>query len=280
MIQTQETEKKFEKHLVSEYFRLGSIDKVIKDHKFSLPISFAGYHRILNKYKVVKSAGPNSKLSESLLILNLVANYKTSLSKIIQNHVPRSIRVSSNTIHRILHNVRLGLTRRQGTALLITKKNHPYEILIGQDISLIDPMLGKSGDYSLPMGHSKLGEDPRTSIIRVLQQEVYTDHVINGCFKSSIVPKHLKPVMFIDIADIKVSVYHLELTDRYTFSSFKLKNLSFSPISNFNSLTLRPGVSEIVSNYQKINKEGIKDTKYIYSDLNNRILAFAKLPTK
>ena len=72
----------FEQFLIREYLRLGSINKVFKFHKYNLPISFAGYDRLLSKYKVVKSAGPNSKLSESLYILSQLANYKISLEKI------------------------------------------------------------------------------------------------------------------------------------------------------------------------------------------------------
>ena len=163
-------QESFERNLVSEYFRHGSINKVFSFHHFDLPISFAGYTRVLSKYKVVKSAGPNSNLSESLHFLSKVVDYKIPLERIYHQHAPRTIQVSTNTLHRILHYTRLGLTRRQGTALIVTHKSHPEAFLVGNDISLSNSVLGKRGDLSLPMGHSKLGELPQESILRVLQQ--------------------------------------------------------------------------------------------------------------
>ena len=125
----------FEKFLVTEYFKHGSINKVLYFHHFGLPISYAGFDRVLTKFGVVKSAGPNSKLTESLSVLSLVADYKLSLEKIYEKYAPKTLRVSTNTLHRILHYTRLGLTRRQGTALIITQEGDD-KVLMGYDVSL------------------------------------------------------------------------------------------------------------------------------------------------
>ncbi len=267
----------FEKFLISEYFKHGSINKVFYFHHFNLPISYAGYDRILTKYKVIKSAGPNSKLTESLRMLRLVADYKLSLEKIYERYAPHKLLVSTNTLHRILHYTRLGLTRRTGTALILTQKGKPDAFLLGNDMSLNDNSLGKKGNLSLPMSHSKTGEMPRESIARVLQQEVFSNMVINNNFPWNMVPDHPKPVLFIRIADIKVSVYHLELSKEYRFSSFKLSEHKFLDYDEIITMYTRPGISEILEKFIEV--MGCKQTSAvpeISSRLNSSLLALAK----
>jgi hypothetical protein len=274
-------EDDFEKFLVSEYFKHGSIDQVLKIHHFDIPISYAGYHRVLNKFGIIKSAGPNSKLSESLYLLSLIANYKIPLEKIYRKYAPASIKVSTNTIHRILHYTRLGLTRRQGVALLIENKDKPGQYLTGNDVSLTKTVLGNKGDLSLPMGHSKTGEDPRIQILRVLQQEVFTDFLINGNFPTNLVPEHPKPVMYINIADIRVSVYCLKVSPRLSFSSYKLQNISFKTLKEIKGHEVRPGVVEIVKNYEDIlTGESTSEALEINSNLNTSLFAYAKIGSK
>jgi len=271
----------FEQFLVSEYFKHGSIDQVIKVHHYNLPISYAGYHRVLNKYGVVKSAGPNSKLSESLYLLSLIANYKIPLEKIYRKYAPSSIKVSTNTLHRILHYTRLGLTRRQGVALLIENQDDPGKYLLGNDISLNKSVLGRKGDLSLPMGHSKTGETPQQSILRVLQQEVFTEDVILHKFPAKIIPEHPKPVMYINIADIRVTVYHLKISPKYKFTSFKLQNLSFLKHESLSGLVVRPGVLEILNKYKQMETLPSESPALEFnSNLNRDILAYAKIGSK
>ena len=271
----------FDKFLVSEYFKLGSIDQVFKAHQFDLPISFAGYHRILDKYGVIKSAGPNSKLSESLYLLSLIANYKIPLEKIYRKYAPASIKVSTNTIHRILHYTRLGLTRRQGVALIIENMDEKGKYLLGNDISLTKSALGEKGDLSLPMGHSKTGEDPKMQILRVLQQEVFTNDLINRNFPVNLVPEHPKPIMYINIADIRVSVYHLLYSPKLCFSSYKLQNISFKSQQEIQDAEVRPGVIEIIKHYElKSSSEKVSEVIEINSNLNNVLLTYAKIGSK
>lgn len=245
--------KEFERFLITEYFKHGSINKVFYFHHFNLPISYAGFDRILTKHGVVKSAGPNSKLTESLRLLRLVADYKLSLEKIYEKYAPHKLLVSTNTLHRVLHYTRLGLTRRQGVALIITPKENPNLFLTGYDQSIINRKLGNKGDLSLPMGHSKTSELPQNSITRVLQQEVFTDLVLQGKFPKGLVPQHLNPIMFINIADIKVAVYHLQLRKNFSFSSFKLHHLQFRDLTQIYHGNPRPGVLEIVERFTNPN---------------------------
>ena len=239
----------FEKYLVTEYFKLGSINKVFTAHHLDLPISFAGYARLLAKYHIIKSAGPNSRFSESLDLLTKLSNYKIPLEKVYHRFAPRRIQVSINTLHRILHYTRLGLTRRQGTALLISSDQDHQSFLTGREQNTPSSQLGKKGDLALPMGHSKTGESPKEAIARVLQQEVFTHQSIEGKFPWDLVPAHPRPVMYINIADIKVTVYHLVLKQEYQFSSFKLNALKFRNLNRLLQGKLRPGVEDILKQH-------------------------------
>jgi len=235
----------FEQDLVTEYFKHGSIDAVFKSKNYNLPISFAGYHRVLDKFGIVKSAGPNSKLSESLHVLSLLNSYKLPLERIYHTHTPKSIQVSTNTLHRILHLVRLGVTRRIGTALIITHPHYPNQYLLAQDHSLKNSVLGSKGDWSLPMGYTREQDSHEKSIKRVLQQEVFTKETIRNNFPKDIIPDLIKEIFTINIADIKVFVYQLEVTQT-EFSSFKLNNYHFFDLETIKSLKTRPGVIDIL----------------------------------
>jgi len=275
-------ELSFEKFLISEYFRLGSINKVFHEHKFNLPISFAGYDRVLSKFGVVKSAGPNSKLSESLYFLSLLANYKIPLEKAYHLYAPKTIQVSTNTLHRMLHYTRLGLTRRQGVALIISPKGHPEKILMGNDFSLTTSSLGNKGDLSLPMGHSKTGEPIRDSIARVLQNEVFTNEVVNHKFPWEVIPEHIKPLVCVNVADISVSIYKLELPiAKKSFSSFKLENLKYLDINYLPEVSFRPGIKDVLDYYANLDSENIfSEIPTIDSELNSKIFALAKQPVE
>jgi hypothetical protein len=273
----------FEKILVSEYLKYGSIDKVFSKHHQSLPISFAGYARLLSKYGVVKSAGPNSKFSESLYLLSLLANYKIPMERIYHKHAPHSLQVSTNTLHRILHYMRLGLTRRQGAILVITSQDEPDKVLIGNDDSLSGKSItGKRGDLTLPMGHSKVGESIRDSIARILQNEVFSFAVVEEKFPWQYIPEHIKPIMNVNLADIFVSVYKLELPQKHIkFSSFKLHHLKFVRIEDIDYTHARPGVKDVLDAYRELqNANSFTDIPTINSELNSKIYALAKEPAK
>lgn len=241
-------EKLFDQFLISEYLKHGSIEKVFSIHKYDLPLSFATYHRVLNKYGIVKSAGPNSKLSESLDVLSKLANYRLPLERIYNQHAPTSIKVSTNTLHRMLHYVRLRVTRRLGTALLITRQSEPDKFLLAQDKSLTQPKLGQPNDFSLPMTHSRMQDSPKQAISRVLQQEVFTKETIDLSFPQDLNLNDQKPLFYINIADIKVAVFQITIPDTYqNFSSFKLDHYQFLTPEEISKLKLRPGVWDILN---------------------------------
>lgn len=267
---------KFEEKLLEEYFKLGSINQVFKANKYNLPLSFASFHRILKKYRIVESAGPNSKLSESLDFFSKLASYKMPLEKLYHQYAPSQIQVSTNTLHRILHHIRLRVTRRVGTALIVSQEGDLNSYLLAQDTTLKNALLGSNMDFSLPMTHSKMQENSKTSILRVMQQEIFTGLSIKNRFPKNIVPDQPKPVMYINIADIKVAVYRIIIPKKLNrFSSYKLKNYRFYQASQIDSLKLRPGVKDIINKFEEIRFLPQTDEVIeIDSTLNNLLFAW------
>lgn len=284
----EEKERVFNKFIVSEYLKYGSVDEVFKANDFSLPISYAGVHRLLDKWGIVKAAGPNTMLSESIGFLVRLVETKIPLESLYRR-MPPSFTPSMTTLHRIYRNVKKDVKkeiekrdmRRAGTALIITGTSR-RQILVGQDVSTPRLDLGKSyGAVSLPMGFSKRTEAREDSVVRVLQQEVFTRQTVEQTMNFAKLVDNLSPFGFIDIADVRVSVYHLELPEQVVeneeFTSFKLKNFRFVNVDEILNagLNLRQGVKEMVRGYLKhLEANGEEESFnpiYITSNLNQKL---------
>lgn len=268
----QERIKQFNKLIVAEYLKYGSVDEVFRQNNYDLPISYPEVHRLIKRWGIVKSAGPNSLLSEGITFLTLLSQNKVPLESLYKR-LPPSFKTSMGTMHRLLHNIKEGVIRRVGTALVITPFNNPHLFLIGEDVSTPRLELGKPfGSTTLPMGYSKVDEDAGDSILRVLQQEVFTRMAIDRILPIELIPANPKPFMHVDIADISVAVYNLSLpgnlSEESAFSSFKVRNHKFTEISEIlnhkslpsrqaDNILIRAGVREIIGGYQKYLYRGI-----------------------
>jgi len=250
----QEKEQSFNKQIISEYLKYGSVDKVFENYNYDLPISYPGFQRLVEKWGIVKAAGPNSMLSEALCFMVLMSDQKLPLEKLYKK-MPHTFKTSMATMHRIMHNIKEGVVRRVGTALVITAQDCPEEILVGEDVSTPRLELGKPfGSRTLPMGYSKENEKAGTSILRIMQQEVFTKETIDRRFPNSVIPETAKPFMYLDIADVRVAVYHLVLSKTAcNFSSFKVINHRFLNLSALigNNSGFRSGIKEIGLEYKK-----------------------------
>lgn len=253
----REKEKLFNKFIVSEYLKYGSVDEVFSKNNYDLPISYPQVHRILDKWGIIKSVGPNSKLSEAICFMVLLSDKKIPLEKLYKS-IPSSFKSSMSTMHRVLHNIKEGLIRRYGTALVITSGKDLKKVLVAEDISTPRLELGKTfGSISLPMSYSRNNEDPQKSILRILQQEVFTNNVIEQTFSKELIPNNIKPFMFLDIVDVRVTVYHLSLDQKYlntkNFSSYKLKNYKFINLYDLSEKNsrFRMGLPKIGLGYQR-----------------------------
>lgn len=253
------TDKEFKRRLIEEYFMYGSVDEVLRKHRWGLPISYAGYQRILAEAEIVKTAGPNGRLSEILDFLTTLME-KNIPFEYLYKKMPPSFKTSAATIYRILSYIKEGVTRRLATGLIITPSGNNKKVLIGEDVSVSRPELGKPfGSLSIPMGFSKKTDPRETAITRVLQQEVFTRQAIDGNMPK-VIPARPKPFMFLDIADVRVEIFHITLPKKYSnsknFFSYKLKNYNFLEIDNPRKLeekgdSFRVGVMEAIAGYKK-----------------------------
>ncbi|OGM78066.1 hypothetical protein A2188_03385 [Candidatus Woesebacteria bacterium RIFOXYA1_FULL_43_9] len=250
------TEPEFSQWLVSEYFKHGTVEEVLRVNRYSLPISTATYHRILNQFGVVKTAGPNNLLNEAVDFLSHMLHDTSSIEEVYKK-LPLKFQTSLSTIYRIAEYAKEGLTRRVGVGLVITPFDNNRQILLAEDVSTPRIELGKPYDsISLPMGYAKKRESRRINVLRILQQEVFTDLVIKQSFPKELVTERLEPFMYLDIADVRVAIFHLQLPKDLSainnFSSYKLKNHRFIDIDEVNSLkNVRVGVKEVAIGYQK-----------------------------
>jgi hypothetical protein len=276
-------EKEFNRWLVSEYFKHGSVDEVLRVHTYDVPISYAQYQRVLDKWGVVKAAGPNSRLAETLEFLTKLAYDNIPFDK-LYSKMPSSFRTSAATLYRILSYMKEGVTRRMATALLITIKGNKKKILVANDYSQPRTNFGKKyGSISIPVSFSRLRDPREVAIMRVLQQEVFTNLAVDRKIPD-VVPHRPRPFMLLDIADVRVEVFHIELPKKYAnssnFSSYKLQNFKFVDIKSIpkqaEKRKLRIGVREAAEGYLKflkLKKRNLSTNPIYYkSQLNYQIL--------
>ncbi len=264
-------ERKFNEFLITEYLKYGSVDEVFKRNNHDIPISYAQYQRILEEWGIVKAAGPNSKLTETLGFLTKLTEEKIPL-EMLYKKMPSSFLTSAATMYRILGYIKEGITRRIATGLVITSSANKNKILIAKDVSVPRIELGKPYScLSIPMGFSRKRDPREEAILRVLQQEVFAEKTIKRKIPN-IIPERPKPFMFLDIADVRVEIFHLvlpkKISDLKNFSSFKLKNYKYMDIDKVKlskRKNFRVGVVEAVKGYKK------------YLEFNKRNLVFNPL---
>lgn len=250
-------ENKFRKMLVAEYLRFGSVDEVFRKSQIPLPISYAHYQRILGEWGIVKSAGPNNNFGQTLDFFTRLAERNLPLEALYKR-MPPSFQTSLVTIYRILSFIKEGVTRRMATGLLITPYFDERKILVGDDVSVPRQELGKPyGCVSIPVCFSRKRDVRKTAILRVLQQEVFTQKAIEKNMPD-IIPESPRPFMFLDIADVRVEVFHLSLPEDLSslknFTSFKLQNFRYVSVESIllkRIKNLRAGVIEVVATYDR-----------------------------
>ncbi len=276
------TEKEFNEFLVREYLKHGSVDAVLEKHNHDIPVSYAGYQRVLDKWGIIKVAGPNSKITEAISFIFQLVEQSTTIESLYKK-IPSSFQTSISTLYRIASYVKEGITRRVATALVLTSYGNQNKVLIAKDISTPRLELGKPfGSLSLPMGFSSKIDSNKESILRVLQQEVFTDFAVMGKIPNVIAEK-INPYMYLDVLDIRVSVFQLHLPKKFSskkaFSSYKLEDFRFvsvDQIINSKNNNYRTGVTEIILGYKRFNdymkKNLVFNPIYSQSLLNQQLV--------
>lgn len=285
-----EYELDYRKKVVSEYLKYGSVDELLKANRFSIPMSEMTIHRIIKDWGIIKAAGPNRPLYETISFFVKLIERKVPLET-LYTKMPPSFTTAVASLHRTYKNLKENIKRkleerdlrRGATALVITPQGNPESVLIGFDVSPRKELGKPYGSVSIPMGFSKRTEVKEDSILRVLQQEVFMEKVVERSFPYEVLPENPKPFMYVDVADIRVAVYHLvlpeNLSETKSFSSHKLKKhefLKLDEVSKFeNSHVFRVGLSEIFRGYESFfeaQKEEITfSTLYIRSWLNREL---------
>lgn len=289
----------FERFIVSEYLKYGSVDEVFRSNCNSLPISYPGVYHILEKWKVIRSVGRNHTPFVSVISFFARLIEEKIPLRTLYNKMPKELLPSFSTLHLIYRNFKKEVKkeiakrdlRRRGTALFISPERSPFLFLVGRDTSFPDQNLGKYyGSLTLPMTFSGISERNIVSIKRVLQQEVFSKKVIEkpGAFDKFLdfLPTDLSPFMYLDIADVRVSVYHIILPEGIAkienFSSFRIKNFSFISFNLLKRLKkvklLRCGVWEMAKGfrdyYLSVNKvlQPIYQESFLNLDLREMLL--------
>ncbi|MFC1625696.1 hypothetical protein ACFL1Q_01510 [Patescibacteria group bacterium] len=250
-----EKETRFKQFIVREYLKYGSVDEVFRHNDYDLPVSYPEVHRIVKGWGIIKSTGPSSILSEALTFFTLLSQTQSSMESLYKK-LPPSFKTSMSTMHRLLHNIKEGVIRRVGTALIIAPEDNPYLVLVGEDISTPRIELGKPyGSTTLPMGYSRQDEDSRSSVLRILQREVFTESTIDKTLPEDIIPANPKPISFVDIVDIRVAVYGLsfprQILEKHPLSSYKVQNHKFVSALDLThkGYNYRAGIREIGIGY-------------------------------
>lgn len=272
------SEIEFYKPLVASYLKYGSVDKVFTDFAHDTGVSYPHFHRILKQWGIVKSAGPQSRFAEAVYFLTALTKNSLPLEALYKT-MPASLQISAVTLHRILSYVKRGLTRRHGTALIVSPEKDHHLALIGRDISTPRPELGKPfGSLSLPMTYSKRSEPVAEAIKRVLQQEVLTNLTLERKLPPDLIPKNPQLALTIDIADVRVSCYRISLTADlvHQVTSFKLHHLTLVPITEIAlagglDSHYRAGVPEIAAGLLETKMAPGEIVPHIWSNLNKKL---------
>lgn len=268
------SELEFNKFLVTEYLKYGSVDEVLKIHRYDLPISYASYQRVLDKWGIIKAVGPNNKLSETISFLTKFVEQNIPLD-VLYKKMPSSFKTSAATLYRILSYIKEGITRRIATGLVITPFDSTDTVLIAQDFSAPRTELGKNfGSLTIPITFSNINDLRRDAILRTLQHEVFSNLAIDKKLKENLIPKKTNPFMYLDIADVRIEVFHLRLPEKYSqakyLSSFKLKNYKFIKLEKViqGGKKYRVGMKDIAQGFVK------------YKDLSRKNLRFNPIVVK
>lgn len=254
----KERETKYLKYsdewLIDRFFKFGSIDSALWDNGSPIPFSYMSYYRKLSEAGIIRSAGRQTSLTEALHFFRLKQMEPGMPLESIYKELPPSFKTSINTLHRIYNRIEKSIPGRFATALVISHEDDLSKILVGSELSS-NRLYGKSiGDISIPMTFSHLKDTKRESVVRVLQQEVFTNEAVDGKFSNDIYTDSLLqtisgPYLHFRILDVEVACYKLVLPANFAnFSSYKLSNLHMENVENIlnEEIKFRIGVSQIV----------------------------------
>lgn len=267
---------------ISLYLMYGSVEESFRSYPETLPISVANFHRLVKRYGLVKSAGRHVSLPETLHFFHQKAMSPGMPLERVYKQMPLSFQTSLSTLHRIYQYMEKKTVRRHAAALIITRAEDNTEILVGAEVFGNSRYGKRTGDYSIPMSFSKADETNFNSVLRVLQQEVFSSIAQSGNLKPNspttqeLIEPNLEPLFYFDIVDVRVKAFHLSIPSNMEewLRSYKLINHHFRSINDL-SIPLRAGVNEMVDIYSEYlySPYTVKPISYAVSSINQMALA-------
>lgn len=280
-----ESENIFYETLVEDYLRCESVTGVVRRKG---GVSEPGLHHILDRYGIVKTAnGIHHRFPDILSFFSSLVLERTPLEGFYKN-MPLSFRrkVSTSALHKILEYTIKKKPRRYGTALVVTPEGFPRLLLVANDMTPSNPSVGKhTGDLSFAMGFRNPNEANRTSVLRIVQRELWKDWAVKKIIPKEVISEKPEPFMKVDVVDVRVDVYHMvlpaEQADLRNFSSFKLANYRYVHLDNIVDQSgqgvFRTGIGEIASGYKNlINGAEQKRLPIAVSSLNQELISLMK----
>ncbi|CAN5319033.1 hypothetical protein BH10PAT1_BH10PAT1_4100 [soil metagenome] len=237
---------------VDLYFKYGSVDEAEKhcDTYLSTP----SYHRLLNRLGIIKTIGRREvSLTEIFYFFAYKALEPSIGIETLYKQMPMSFKTSLGTLHRIYERIVGNDQCRTATAVVFYDQNN--NILLGKETQN-KPMYGKfEGNYSLPMTFCVANEDPKISVLRVIQQEVLSKNAgegklkVNSSLTNDLIPENLESSLSLKILDIDLKVYYLPMNfDLKKAESAKLNDFILVSKDNIPAL-LRIGINDILDIY-------------------------------
>lgn len=270
--------------LILRYLAVSSIDEANDGLLKSEQVSKNDYKNVLRKWGIVEYVGPEKQYPEIFFLLSELAAKNLSPDKAYAKR-PLIFDVSFKTFKNVFENIRKGVILKTATALVLSPENDPNSVIIGEDFSVPREELGKfRGSLTVPECFSKPKEDPRVSILRVFQREVFANLAIEGKFNLGMVSVDQTPIGYVDVADVRVSCY------RGTIPNGLMGELSSPTILGLESRRLedilalkktrlvRAGLPETITEYQRYLISGSNfEPRIVTSHLNREI---AQIPIK
>ncbi|MBI3396989.1 hypothetical protein HY045_00775 [Candidatus Woesebacteria bacterium] len=264
------------KSMIREYLKNGSVGEDV--------ISKRDLQKILKKHGIVQTAESKDDLSSTLSFLTYACKPGVNLKTAYLKAQASGFNVNVSEINEVVSQIKNGKITRAGTALVVVPQDYPDMILVGNDITTPDLVIGKFfGSLSLPMGYSELEENPLDQIKRVSQREIWSEQTVQDSFPSDVLPKRPRPFMYIKIAHIGVECYFIKLPSRLCnpglFSSSKLIGHKFVNAGGILAAKeiYRTGVKEIVTGYTELIRElivGYRVSPFIKTaDINRRVMS-------
>ncbi len=246
--------------LIDRYFMAGSVDEALQDTEEYVPFSFADMHRKLENAGIIKSAGRQTSLSEALHFFRVKQMEPGSPLESIYKGMPLNFKTSIATLHRIYNRIleaKLNVvTNRYATALIISDEENMNSVMVGTE-QYSRLKYGKlSGQLTIPLTFSKFNDTPGQRVLRVLQQEVFTNESIEKRFSDRSFVQMLllnlsNPFLKYRLLDVEIQCYSITIPKTLsTFSSYKLSNHHFvekEEILHTVDGSYREGIQDIIN---------------------------------